>query len=108
MLMREQHILDHRSGMDCTRAWHCLRCCLEGQMPMLNSVKVNDLPVQELHKAFLSKDRSTYGKLILEDGTTFEGVSFGYAGSNAGEVVFGTGMVGYPETLTDPSFTGQI
>src|SRR5579859_4919795 len=48
------------------------------------------------------------GKLLLEDGTVFEGVSFGYDGPSAGEVVFGTGMVGYPETLTDASFSGQI
>ncbi len=48
------------------------------------------------------------GKLILEDGTTFEGTSFGHTEASAGEVVFSTGMVGYPESLTDPSFTGQI
>jgi carbamoyl-phosphate synthase small subunit len=48
------------------------------------------------------------GKLMLQDGTVFEGVSFGYAGATAGEVVFGTGMVGYPEALTDASFSGQI
>jgi carbamoyl-phosphate synthase small subunit len=48
------------------------------------------------------------GKLVLEDGTVFEGESFGYAGPTAGEVVFGTGMVGYPEALTDASFSGQI
>ncbi len=48
------------------------------------------------------------GKLLLQDGTVFEGTSFGYAGPTAGEVVFGTGMVGYPEALTDASFSGQI
>jgi len=47
-------------------------------------------------------------KLILEDGTEFIGKSFGYEGSVAGEVVFYTAMVGYPESLTDPSYTGQI
>jgi len=46
--------------------------------------------------------------LILEDGTTFSGYSFGYFGETDGEVVFNTGMVGYPETLTDPSYAGQI
>lgn len=46
--------------------------------------------------------------LILEDGTVFEGASFGYPQSVAGEVVFSTGMTGYPEALTDPSFFGQI
>ena len=47
-------------------------------------------------------------KLLLEDGTEFTGYSFGYEVSTNGEVVFNTGMVGYPETLTDPSYNGQI
>lgn len=47
-------------------------------------------------------------KLVLEDGTTLTGISFGYEESKNGEVVFNTGMVGYPETLTDPSYCGQI
>ncbi len=47
-------------------------------------------------------------KLILEDGTVFEGFSFGHKGSVAGEVVFNTAMTGYPESLTDPSYKGQI
>ncbi len=47
-------------------------------------------------------------KLILEDGTEFEGESFGSATAIAGEVVFNTGMVGYPECFTDPSYEGQI
>jgi carbamoyl-phosphate synthase small subunit len=46
--------------------------------------------------------------LILEDDTVFEGYSFGGAHSVSGEVVFNTGMVGYPESLTDPSYRGQI
>ncbi|MDE5688076.1 MAG: glutamine-hydrolyzing carbamoyl-phosphate synthase small subunit [Paramuribaculum sp.] len=46
--------------------------------------------------------------LILEDGTRFEGKSFGYEASTAGEVVFNTAMTGYPESLTDPSYEGQI
>jgi carbamoyl-phosphate synthase small subunit len=47
-------------------------------------------------------------KLILKDGAEFKGVSFGADKSMAGEIVFATGMVGYPEALTDPSFKGQI
>jgi len=47
-------------------------------------------------------------KLILEDGTEFIGYSFGYEKNCNGEVVFNTGMVGYPETMTDPSYQGQI
>jgi carbamoyl-phosphate synthase small subunit len=48
------------------------------------------------------------GTLFLEDGTRFDGVGFGASSSVVGEVVFTTGMVGYPESLTDPSFRGQI
>ena len=48
------------------------------------------------------------GKLLLEDGSIFAGNSFGYEVATAGEVVFSTGMVGYPESFTDPSYQGQI
>ncbi len=47
-------------------------------------------------------------KLILEDGSEFAGVSFGAPLSVSGEVVFNTAMTGYPESLTDPSYKGQI
>ncbi len=47
-------------------------------------------------------------KLILDDGKEFEGESFGYPKEVQGEVVFNTGMTGYVETLTDPSYKGQI
>lgn len=47
-------------------------------------------------------------KLLLEDGSVFDGFSFGAQTLTDGEVVFNTGMVGYPETLTDPSYRGQI
>ena len=47
-------------------------------------------------------------RLILEDGTQFEGYSFGAETSVSGEVVFNTAMTGYPESLTDPSYSGQI
>ncbi|MEK7581241.1 MAG: glutamine-hydrolyzing carbamoyl-phosphate synthase small subunit [Patescibacteria group bacterium] len=47
-------------------------------------------------------------KLILEDGTIFQGEARGYKSSTSGEVVFTTGMVGYDLSLTDPSFRGQI
>jgi carbamoyl-phosphate synthase small subunit len=46
--------------------------------------------------------------LVLEDGETFEGVSFGAPGNGFGEVVFNTGMTGYQEVLTDPSYEGQV
>ena len=50
----------------------------------------------------------TKARLVLEDGSVFEGTSFGAPRSVSGEVVFNTGMVGYPETLTDASYKGQI
>src|ERR1700726_1481835 len=46
--------------------------------------------------------------LVLEDGTTLRGTGFGGHGETFGEMVFNTGMTGYQETLTDPSYCGQI
>lgn len=46
--------------------------------------------------------------LVLSDGTKFHGKSFGYDAPVAGEVVFNTAMTGYPESLTDPSYAGQL
>ena len=46
--------------------------------------------------------------LVLQDGTKFHGKSFGYDTPVAGEVVFNTAMMGYPESLTDPSYAGQL
>jgi carbamoyl-phosphate synthase small subunit len=46
--------------------------------------------------------------LVLEDGNRFDGASFGAVGERIGEIVFQTGMSGYQETLTDPSYAGQI
>lgn len=48
------------------------------------------------------------GALYLEDGSIFLGETFGYPAATQGEVVFSTGMVGYPQSLTDPSYAGQI
>jgi len=47
-------------------------------------------------------------KLILSDGTEFHGTSLGYHANTTGEICFNTGMVGYTESLTDPSYCGQI
>jgi len=55
-----------------------------------------------------AKPPTALAKLHLEDGTTLTGRSFGSHESTTGEVVFTTGMVGYPEALTDPSYQGQI
>ncbi|NJM60227.1 MAG: carbamoyl phosphate synthase small subunit, partial [Oscillatoriales cyanobacterium RU_3_3] len=46
--------------------------------------------------------------LVLADGTAYRGWSFGARGTVVGEVVFNTGMTGYQEVLTDPSYCGQI
>src|SRR5438128_1430787 len=48
------------------------------------------------------------GRLLLEDGSVFMGSPFGFPAPVSGEVVFNTGMVGYPETLSDPSYRGQV
>lgn len=53
-------------------------------------------------------DKPTRMKLVLEDGTEMHGAAFGQPGAVFGEVVFNTGMTGYVETLTDPSYRGQI
>jgi len=53
-------------------------------------------------------NHSVPARLVLEDGTEFLGRSFGSPHSAAGEVVFNTAMTGYPESLTDPSYKGQI
>ena len=48
------------------------------------------------------------GKLILENGMSFDGKIFGHFGETTGEIVFTTGMTGYQEVLTDPSLYGKI
>ena len=48
------------------------------------------------------------GYLVLQDGQVFEGIRFGAEGDTVGELVFTTGMCGYIETLTDPSYAGQL
>ncbi|MBC9785327.1 glutamine-hydrolyzing carbamoyl-phosphate synthase small subunit [Heliobacterium chlorum] len=56
-----------------------------------------------------TKGKGPAAYLLLEDGTLYKGLPFGYrGGSNSGEVVFNTGMTGYQEVLTDPSYAGQI
>ena len=87
---------------------------------MKNSIIQRNTLVEEFPEqhSVLTVERPTYeplplptpkrGTLVLEDGTVFEGKSFGYEAAVSGEVVFATGMVGYPEALTDASFAGQI
>src|ERR1700753_264650 len=53
-------------------------------------------------------ERDPDAMLVLEDGTPLRGKGFGADGETFGEMVFSTGMTGYQETLTDPSYCGQI
>ena len=53
-------------------------------------------------------DRADPALLVLEDGRTFHGEAYGAVGETVGEAVFSTGMTGYQETLTDPSYHGQV
>lgn len=57
---------------------------------------------------FVPSEPSGTGLLALEDGTVFEGEPFGARGTVGGEIVFNTGLTGYVEVLTDPSYRGQI
>ena len=65
---------------------------------------------QQIRTTFADSSWDGADKVFLElkDGTVYEGVSFGAEKSAAGELVFQTGMVGYPESVTDPSYRGQI
>ena len=51
---------------------------------------------------------SRQAHLVLADGTVLTGEAFGHRGSVVGEVVFNTGMTGYQEVITDPSYAGQL
>src|SRR2546421_12862957 len=116
MLINARSISGLKLGMACIRAWPCWHCYLEKHNSkralMQNYVVNRNFPVEDCsnHEAILAGARlkPVQGSLLLEDGTLFEGTSFGYERASAGEVVFSTGMVGYPESLTDPSFAGQI
>ncbi|MGY5149727.1 MAG: glutamine-hydrolyzing carbamoyl-phosphate synthase small subunit [Candidatus Nitrosopumilus sp. bin_68KS] len=55
-----------------------------------------------------SNHAKKFGKLIFDDGSVLDGEGFGYSTTSFGEIVFNTGMVGYTEALTDPSYSGQI
>ena len=65
-------------------------------------MRVTEIPTKK------AKHVGKFGKLVLEDGTVFDGMGFGYSTTVFGEAVFNTGMVGYTEALTDPSYRGQI
>ncbi|CAG8559159.1 12916_t:CDS:2, partial [Ambispora leptoticha] len=70
---------------------------------------MTSLPFPPVTPATTSTSDTTVATLVLKDGTSYQGFSFGAeTHSVAGECVFQTGMVGYPESLTDPSYHGQI
>jgi len=68
----------------------------------------NCAPDHEKRRTQLKSSAPLKGYVALEDGTVFEGESFGAPGEAVGEVVFNTGMAGYLEVLTDPSYNSQI
>ena len=76
----------------------CTRCRADRMLPALCPARCSAQDLAKEHD----------GKFVLADGSTFTGFSFGARTSISGEVVFNTGMVGYPEALSDPSYRGQI
>ncbi len=71
---------------------------IEGRQPLCYTAPENEREEGLIRRAILA----------LADGTVLEGVGFGADAKVGGEVVFNTGMVGYPESITDPSYHGQI
>lgn len=69
-----------------------------------------DLVTESVSNTVYGRDQEDHvqATLTLEDGTIFRGISFGAVNATVGEVVFSTAMVGYPESLTDPSYRGQV
>ncbi len=78
--------------------------CVQGILT--NFVQCKQASIPTLSSKHMRQTRNAV--LMLEDGTCFSGKSFGYEAPTAGEVVFNTAMTGYPESLTDPSYEGQI
>ena len=56
----------------------------------------------------MAKKKDRKAIIALEDGRVFEGKAFGAGGERSGELVFNTALTGYEESLTDPSYKGQI
>ncbi len=82
---------------------------------MSNSKEASNASELDLNASVLKRESSrtqqrtrSQVRLVLENGEELKGFSFGAEHSTSGEVVFNTGMVGYPESLTDPSYKGQI
>ena len=65
------------------------------------------LELLTLYKIFRMEDKKA-AVLLLEDGTVFQGSAIGKIGTTTGEIAFNTGMTGYQEVFTDPSYYGQV
>ncbi|WP_426995884.1 glutamine-hydrolyzing carbamoyl-phosphate synthase small subunit [Pseudarthrobacter sp. N5] len=77
-------------------------------MPIVESNKVTDTQVTAHAGTAPQTGKSTPAALVLEDGRIFRGNSYGATGTALGEAVFATGMTGYQETITDPSYARQL
>jgi hypothetical protein len=78
----------------------------DGSSPIIPPRKI--LASRKASHNLLSQLQQPRATLVLSDGTRWPGVSFGAETAVSGEVVFNTAMVGYPESLTDPSYRGQV
>uniref|UniRef100_A0A3Q3BFG3 carbamoyl-phosphate synthase (ammonia) n=1 Tax=Kryptolebias marmoratus TaxID=37003 RepID=A0A3Q3BFG3_KRYMA len=87
-------------------AYRVVKSLRQGCMVGRKLGNASGFPTLQTAKLFSAKAQTAY--LVLEDGTRMKGFSFGHNASVAGELVFNTGLVGYPEALTDPSYRGQI
>eukprot|EP01035_Chromulina_nebulosa_P017478 gene17478-23030_t len=111
LLIDGLYIADTKSNGEFTYAWELLMCsettrALGREMIMIGLYRLPVL-VEDLNSTDIV-NKQIKATLTLEDGSVFEGISFGSEKPVNGEVVFSTGMVGYTESLTDPSFRGQI
>lgn len=77
-------------------------------MPIVESNNVTETEVTANADTAPDKGTSAPAVLVLEDGRTFRGTSYGAIGTSLGEAVFATGMTGYQETITDPSYAHQL
>src|SRR4051794_35570426 len=95
--------MDRRSDGDGNaEPQHALRRCGSAR------ARRRDVPPRPSHRPRREARMTTPAVLVLEDGRTFRGESYGAVGETFGEAVFNTGMTGYQETLTDPSYHRQV
>src|SRR6476646_8586705 len=73
-----------------------------------NAVSETEVSEETVIEKTVTANASTPAVLVLEDGRIFRGRSYGAIGTTLGEAVFATGMTGYQETITDPSYARQL